>query len=285
MTTNSINVNAYKTFVGNDYRVTKYPVYASHTYTYVSGSTNNSVDVQVLYGEKYTGNPSLRYQDSKFELYDSVSQSFYSPLPYALYGIEADKYHPSQSLYVISVTQDIFGEEIQPSTFKITFNSSSSYDDGVGNLYISQSGVGYYIGNIFYDKGIAVIQGKPDTVSSISKDGLWIADSTPIQVQFTSSVKLYEHILRVQINPAEFTLSPYNPSVTSASYTGSSARIIDFMVSRSMGITEPSSSLTPYVTSIGFYNANNDLLAVAKLSVPIRRSFDSTQTFVVKFDT
>lgn len=284
MTVNNVPVTAYKSIAANDYRITKYPVYAPHTYTYASGSTNNSVDVQILYGIKYTGSAALRETNTQNELYDSVSQSFYSPLPASLYGISPSKYLPSHSLYVVSITQDIFGEEIRPSTFTLTFNGSSSYDDGNGNLYISQSNIGYYIGNVFYDQGIAVLQARPGASSEISSNGLWISGSSPVQVQFTSSVKLYEHLLRVQIDPAEFTISPYNPSVSSASFTGSSVPMIDYMVSKSMGINENSASFAPYVTSIGFYNSENDLLAVAKVSMPIKRTFDTTQTFVVKFD-
>jgi len=46
-----------------------------------------------------------------------------------------------------------------------------------------------------------------------------------------------------------------------------------------------SQSLYPYVTSIGLYNQDHELVAVAKLSNPIQRTDYSTQTFVVKFDT
>jgi hypothetical protein len=47
----------------------------------------------------------------------------------------------------------------------------------------------------------------------------------------------------------------------------------------------PSQSLYPYVTTIGLYNQDNELMAVAKLSNPIQRTDYSVQTFVVKFDT
>jgi hypothetical protein len=43
--------------------------------------------------------------------------------------------------------------------------------------------------------------------------------------------------------------------------------------------------MVPYITSIGFYNSDNDLLAVAKLSNPVKRTLDVAQTFIVKFDT
>ena len=39
-----------------------------------------------------------------------------------------------------------------------------------------------------------------------------------------------------------------------------------------------------YVTTIGLYNENNDLVAVAKLSNPILKSFDSEALVKVKLD-
>ena len=43
--------------------------------------------------------------------------------------------------------------------------------------------------------------------------------------------------------------------------------------------------IRPYVTTIGLYNDQYELLAVAKLSTPIQRTFESPQIFIIKFDT
>jgi len=45
------------------------------------------------------------------------------------------------------------------------------------------------------------------------------------------------------------------------------------------------SEFTPYITSIGLYNDANELLAVAKLSRPIKKSIDLDMTFIVKLDS
>jgi hypothetical protein len=44
-------------------------------------------------------------------------------------------------------------------------------------------------------------------------------------------------------------------------------------------------NLKPYVTTIGLYNDSNELMAVAKLSTPIQRIFNTQQIFIVRFDT
>lgn len=269
-------VSAYKSLAPNEYTITPFRSYASHNYTYTSGS-NNSVDVQISFGTKYLTSSGLRVENNQQELYDSVIQTFYSLLPYTSYGIQSSSYVPIDSVFVVSVTQDIFGEEIKPGTFSLRVGTSSSYDDGEGNLIASSSGVGEIIGRIFYDKGIAVVKPTSSIAGGgLTKDGMSVLNGTSVQVQFTSSVKLLEHSIRVKLNPTDFMFSTYNPSANKPMFTGSSILPVHLMFSQ---------SLYPYITGIGLYNQKNELLAVAKLSNPIQRTDYTTQTFVVKFDT
>lgn len=269
-------VTAYKSLASNEYKITPFRTYASHDYTYVSGSTN-STDVQLSLGTKYVTGSGLRIENASQELFDSIVQTFYSPIPYASYGIQSSSYHPTGSVFVISVTQDVFGEEIKPGTFSIRIGPSMSYDDGNCNLVISSSGIGSIIGQVFYDKGIAIIKPTSGIVGGgITTDGMCVVNGTNVRVQFTSSVKLFEHNIRIKLNPTDFTYSVYNPSVARQFFTGSTSTPIDLMSSQ---------SLYPYVTTIGLYNQDNELMAVAKVSNPIQRTDYSVQTFIVKFDT
>lgn len=272
------SVAAYKALASNEYKITPFRAYASHNYIYVSGSISNSEDVKISLGVKYlTSSGELRVENSQYELFDSVIQSFYSAIPYTSYGIQSSSYYPSQSVFVVDITQDIFGEEVKPGTFSVTIGASRSYDDGFGNIIISESSVGYKIGRIFYDKGIAIL--KPTASISgggLTKNGICIINGTNVQVQFSSSVKLFEHNIRIRLDPTEFLYSPYNPSATKAMFTGSTETPLELMASQ---------SLYPYITTIGLYNQDNELLAVAKVSNPIQRTDYSIQTIVVKFDT
>jgi hypothetical protein len=274
----TIPVTAYKSLSPNEYTITPFRAYAPHVYTYVSGSTNNSVDIQVSLGIKFdTASQGLRVEDDKYELFDSVVQTFYSPIPYTSYGIQSSSYHPTGSVIVVSATQDIFGEEVKPGTFTVQVGTSSSVDDGYGNLIVSESGTGSKIGRIFYDKGIAIIKPTSSIAGGgLTRDGICIVSGTNVQVQFTSSVKLFEHNIRVKLNPTDFLYSVYNPSANKNMFTGSSTTPLELMASQ---------SLYPYITTIGLYNPDNELVAVAKVSNPIQRTDYSVQTFVVKFDT
>ena len=45
------------------------------------------------------------------------------------------------------------------------------------------------------------------------------------------------------------------------------------------------SNFKPYVTSIGLYDDDNNLLVVGKLEQPIKASSETDTTFVIRFDT
>jgi hypothetical protein len=146
----------FKSLAPSDYSVTPFPAYYKYSYTYESGSVNNSPDVQVLYGKKFDTSSGIRIANNTYELFDSVIQSFYSHASKTAYGINETTYIPSGSVYVVSITQDLFGEKVVPGSFSIKVGTSQSYDDGKGNLIASSSGQGGVVGRIFYDKGIGV---------------------------------------------------------------------------------------------------------------------------------
>jgi hypothetical protein len=266
----------FKSLPPTDYSVVPFPAYYKYSYVYESGSANNSLDVTFSYGEKFlTESGNIRLPNSKHELFDSVVQTFYSAIPYAMYGTTTSSYIPSASVYVVSVTQDVFGEKILPGSFSIKVAGTQSYDDGKGNIIVSSSGVGGVIGRVFYDKGIAVL--KPTSSisnSDISNNGLFIGNGGTINLYFSSSITLYENAFKIKLAPTDFLYALNNPTIESP-VSGSPSTPIELMISHSM---------KPYVTTIGLYNENNELLLVAKPSVPVQRTSDVTQTFIIKFD-
>lgn len=265
----------FKSLAPSDYTITPFPTYYEYTYSYTSGSMNNSPDVQLLYGSQYPfSDISARVTNQEYDLYDSIVQIFYSSSAYAAYGIRETSYIPTQSVYVVSVTQDLYGNTIVPGTFRLIVNSTASIDDGKGNIIVSSSGVGANIGFVFYDKGIAVIKPRATSVTSITNQGLYVGNGGTTQIQFTSTLLAYEHSIRLKIEPNEFLVSTNNP--TSTAIVSQSYRAIDWMYEK---------RLLPYQTTLGLYNENNELLAVAKVSNPIQRTADMPQTFIVRFDT
>lgn len=91
---------------------------------------------------------------------------------------------------------------------------------------------------------------------------------------FTMSFKnehiIYENEIRCIVEESEFNMS-YNPSTQ----TGSEGILKPFATG---------SEFTPYVTALGLYNDDNELLAVAKFGKPMLISPNTDMTFVVKYD-
>jgi hypothetical protein len=264
----------FKSLPSTDISVVPFTAYYKFSYVYQSGSVSNPSEVTIAYGEKYTST-GVRLPNSTYELFDFISQSFYSAIPYAAYGTNNNSYIPSASVYVINITQNAFGEKVLPGSFSITVGTSQSYDDGKGNLIVSSSNTGSIVGRIFYDKGIALF--KPTSSISgggLTNKGLYIVNGTSVNVRFSSSVLLYENTYKVKVPPTDFLVALNNPTVTTQ-LSASTQTPIKLMSSQSM---------LPYVTTIGLYNKENELLMVAKPSVPIQRTKDVIQTFIVRFD-
>jgi len=209
-------------------------------------------------------------------------------------------------LTVVSIPQKLFGENIVPTTFEVQYTSSEGsgfkvIDDGDGNLVISsissstialygsgiygaspygdnvEGNIGDVVGQIFYSHGIAVF-----TTSSLSKMGNEVsASSTQLSdfdVHFSSSITIYEHQYRCLISENEFGYS-LNPSLISSSVdlTGSQNDIYHDFATGSV--------FDPYITTVGLYNNNSDLIAVGKLSYPVPVSKYCDTTIMINFDT
>lgn len=185
------------------------------------------------------------------------------------------RYFPTASdsrISVVSIPYKLFGENIVPSTFELNYTSSggdevSVIDDGEGNL-VRNSMVQ---GQIFYPHGIAVFT--TGTLASMSAE-LYEDKSqlVKLNIAFSSSYTLYENQYICTIRENELNYSQ-NPSLIS----GSSNEIYyDFATG---------SYFTPYVTAIGLYNDNKELLVVGKLSQPIPLSKYIDTSFILNFDT
>lgn len=234
---------------------------------------------------------------NEYILYRSIKHLFYNNNFFVSGGVSSTR-SPSplaDSSYVVSVGQSFYGERIHPGSFQIELDGELTLleDDGVGNLFVSESGTGYYVGNIFYSQGIAVI--KHDTgsvVSSVSQNGLKIVEDTTIFLDYESQVLIDRHEVNVRINPNQFTRSVFNPSmnkyfVTTDEEFAQSMDAINVPVSGSdswkLFSLMNSGVIKPYITTIGLYNDRYELLAVAKVSTPIQRTFDVDQLFIVRF--
>ena len=191
---------------------------------------------------------------------------------------------------VLSFPTNMFGDMIQPGSFRFDFGtygssaSGSFLDDGEGRI-LSSSGA--LVGNIIYTHGIAVITdphadvfgyGEQDySYSQYGKDNFASRDffmgfvsGSNMTASISSSYTFYETQYKVTIGESEFNYSQ-NPS----SISGSDGIPFNFITG---------SYFSPYVSTVGLYNNANELLAVGKLAKPLPTSKTTDTTILINID-
>lgn len=136
------------------------------------------------------------------------------------------------------------------------------------------------VGNVFYNTGVIVISTPlPAYTSALlgSSGSLLYEDISGsyygFEGTFQSTKKIFQHEIIIPIRNYEFNFSS-NPTLKK----NNRANSIEFKPFVS------SSDFNVYFTSIGLYNRNYELVAIAKLSTPIPKYQDKDLNIIVKFD-
>ena len=112
-------------------------------------------------------------------------------------------------------------------------------------------------------------------------------------ISFKNEHIIYENEVRCLVEESNFNLS-YNPTllvsgsqyiVTSGSQASGSVYTLTGSIDSTIKDFVTGSTFYTYATTLGLYNDNDELLAVAKFGKPIMMSPDTDMTFVVKYDT
>ena len=179
-----------------------------------------------------------------------------------------DRFFPTGSgneIAVFSIPSQLFGEYIQPESFRWedTTNSATFTDDGNGNIVSASVNVG----NIIYQHGLAILT-KQDIGGNSPSD---FVGASNVTCSFSSSYTIYETQYKATVRESEYNFS-LNPTIISGSTDGSL-----------YGFTS-GSYFQPYVTTIGLYDNAQNLLAVGKLSQPYPLSRTTDTTFYINLD-
>ena len=154
------------------------------------------------------------------------------------------------------------------SISQIQIHNKALTDTQVG-AHLGRGNSSPYIGNIFYKNGFVTIT-HPEFLGMLDTTGNGVIQS----LQFQGSHQIYEHEYQCTIEEHE-----YNNT------TNISARKIGSIYEQEIAGFQTSSAFKPYVTTIGLYNEDNELLVVGKLAQPIRMSNETDTTFVIRWDT
>jgi hypothetical protein len=168
---------------------------------------------------------------------------------------------PLSTSRVISIPHLMIGDGIKPGSVKITSSDPftlSVIDDSNGNL-ISDTDQSK-VGNVFYTHGIIVLRSGTD---------YYFEDCN---LTFKNTHVIEEHEYMCNATKHEFNATT-NQSVLSDIANGTVAGFVS------------SSAFNPYVTTVGLYDDNSNLLAIGKLGQAIKKSEKFDTSYVVRFDT
>ncbi len=208
-----------------------------------------------------------------------------------------NKFHGYPSSSIITIPQQYWGERIEEKTFQltevdVTDNSNNNpiiKDDGRGNLYStnahhSQSGAtsisssDNYVGNIFYEQGLAIITETGSWSGSVNYSDL----ATNFNLKFDSHDTITTHEYNVTLLPHEFN-STTNYSVRNVLTSSSEPLSLStqWLASEFTG-----SEFQPYITTINLYQEGNYESPVIQATLPraIRKSDKINTRFKIKLD-
>jgi hypothetical protein len=200
---------------------------------------------------------------------------------------------------VFSIPQIYYGEGIKPGTVVLQDEQlGRTYtDDGYSNLKYGNQ----IKGNIFYDRGLIVV----------AKDIVSGSVLSQFTLNFRSTKTIYENEIFISVLENEFNFSQ-NPSAVSEtggivntytvqrpgsirpgdlvnkSFYNAGTKIIndEFNYYEDYVSADPTGSfLAPYITTIGLYDNELNMVAVAKLPQPIKSTPDYPINFIIRFDS
>lgn len=245
--------------------------------------------------------------DIRGVLYRSIEAQFYRNSSTASIATEVGRRRSYSStternleseFALFSIPQRYYGDGIKVGSLRLTTGSVVWTDDGFSNLIDSASNIK---GNIFYDRGFVIVTKDITSGSSLTEYELEFR-STKTIYENEIFIPVLEHEFNVSTNPTSFVSQSYDVvsrNVQTKNYDGSAqttelkyynlnfAKInplfweYDFSSS-----ADPTGSyLAPYITTIGLYDDEMNMIAVAKLPHPIKSMPDYPLNFIVRFDT
>jgi hypothetical protein len=204
------------------------------------------------------------------------------------------KFHGYPSSSIIEIPQQYYGEKIKEKSFTFTDlnntdNSNNNpiiKDDGFGNLYSTNahhsqstnnaSHSDNYVGNIFYNQGLAIITETGSWSGSVNYSDL--ATNFKVQLDSSNTITTYEY--NVTVKPSYYNHST-NYSLRNA-LSGS-----DFSLATPYyATTFTSSDFQPYITTINLFSKGDYDTPVIQATLPraIRKSNLISTAFKIRLD-
>ncbi len=270
-----------------------------YDYPYLSSSANHIFDITYGYSSFY---------DDAAHVQNSKKLNIYNQMAQVLVGYDEDgvvrKFDQDGDLtggakinrcVFLNYSRLLYKDEIKKGNFSLQLSHSSGpltlADYGAQNDYRVNSPAGEYgilytgsaavpgtgVGLIYYQAGVAVIKANNDVFDNAAtyENTLEVSGTADdvrahwIDNDFNNTTELNSTIYFCRASHNEFNYST-NPTYLSESQIRVKQETTDNPVS--------------YVTTVGLYSADNELLAVAKLSEPLKKDPTNEITLRVRLD-
>jgi len=266
---------AFKTVATKN--ITRHTAHKSYAISMVDASGSfDGLEVFFYQGAKNTGEYGLADTATtngynKRDIYSSINTNFYKKVEgppgegggfqghvdSTFKGSKRVLLETLGSIGVWSIPHLIMGDGIKPGSVKLVASGLGFHDDSNGNLLLTSNSA--KIGNVFYTHGVVVMH----TASNVG---------AACTLNFKNTHVIEEHEYMCNASKHEFNATT-NQSVLSNIASGSVAGFVS------------SSAFNPYVTTVGLYDDNSNLLAIGKLGQAIKKSEKFDTSYVVRFDT
>jgi hypothetical protein len=245
--------------------------------------------IKELYYSNYLLNPNgSPTTTASFNLDGTITGGPYTPSYYNYLSntLPPNRYFPTGSgelIGVFSIPSNLWGNYLLPGSVVISNGNVTLRDDSEGNMVFNS----LKYGDVIYEHGIIIITSDGASYSGPYGSGSYsgavygvntvnlinsLATGSNITCSFSSSFNIYESQYKCTLRENEFNFSQ-NPTIISGS--SNSGVLYDFATG---------SYFSPYVTTVGLYDNNYNLLAVAKLAQPLPTSAVTDTSILVNLD-
>ena len=292
--------------------------YYYDVYDKVSSDSTREVQFSVTYGHAL-GSGSIGSTAAGIGFADSPSRAIYAQYQQTLLPSSTTKFNftgvgEENSIYVINFKRSRLKDKLDRGNWELTLSGSGKQikliDDSDDTAQLNSAEQEYYnvvsgslstgvrvaattltYGRVYPQRGVIVLSGTALDVSAsmsttltsntnennsfklfsaISRSAAVDSTNNAFKARNEEEVKSTYYFLRVRNSKFNFSNNP--------SYVTSSAGV--YTLSQPTFVNDPKS----YITTTGLYNDSNELLAVAKLSQPILKSFANEILLKVKLD-
>ena len=246
----------------------------------------------------------------------SPSRIVYGQYRNLVYGTETENFSfdggttTANQIYIVNIARSRYKESIQPGTFNLSLKSGSAVikltDDSNttsltrfigenrvfyiisgsnGNAYTSSAATTPYYGIMLPDLGFVVLDASGSLTPFIQAANLTTSSAQYNQIKLFSAISAS--------GAAGNGFQAQSNETVSSRYFFTRVKNSEFNYTTNPSIIDANGNLLyttlinnpqTYVTTVGLYNDNNDLLAVAKLSKPLVKDFTKEALIRVKLD-